>query len=87
MSRDLETGDCPVEELPFESAFEELEDTVQRLEKGDLTLKQAISLYERGMRLAQRCGDALDAAELQVQQLSVVNGQQQMGIFFESEVE
>ena len=55
--------------LPFEQAFRELETTVQRLEEGDLMLEEAIALYERGMRLAQRCNDALDAAELQVQQL------------------
>ena len=59
-----------VKNLSFEQAFGELEATVQRLEAGDLVLEDAIALYERGMRLAQRCGDALDAAELQVQELS-----------------
>jgi exodeoxyribonuclease VII small subunit len=61
-----------LENLSFEQAFEELGTTVQRLEAGDLPLEEAIALYERGMRLAQRCSDALDAAELQVQELSVV---------------
>jgi exodeoxyribonuclease VII small subunit len=60
-----------LENLSFEQAFEELGTTVQRLEAGDLALEEAIALYERGMRLAQRCSDALDAAELQVQELSV----------------
>ena len=46
-----------LEELTFEEAFRELEVTVQRLEEGDLPLEQAISLYERGMRLAQHCSD------------------------------
>jgi exodeoxyribonuclease VII small subunit len=59
-----------VKNLSFEQAFGELEATVQRLEAGDLALEEAIALYERGMRLAQRCSDALDAAELQVQELS-----------------
>lgn len=62
-----------VKDLTFEQAFGELEMTVQRLEAGDLTLEEAIALYERGMRLAQRCSSALDAAELQVQTLPVVN--------------
>jgi exodeoxyribonuclease VII small subunit len=62
-----------VQDLTFEQAFGELETTVQRLEAGDLTLEEAIALYERGMRLAQRCTDTLDAAELQVQTLPVVN--------------
>jgi exodeoxyribonuclease VII small subunit len=60
--------------LSFEQAIGELESTVQRLEGGDLTLTEAIALYERGMHLAQHCNDALDAAELQVQELSQPGG-------------
>ena len=56
--------------LSFEQAIGELDSTVQRLEGGDLTLTEAISLYERGMRLVQHCNDTLDAAELQVQNLA-----------------
>jgi exodeoxyribonuclease VII small subunit len=63
-----------LEELTFEEAFRELEVTVQRLEEGDMPLEQAISLYERGMRLAQHCSDALDAAELRVQELGTRDG-------------
>jgi exodeoxyribonuclease VII small subunit len=71
--------------LSFEEAYSELEATVQRLEQGDLTLEEAITLYEQGMRLAQHCNDALDTAELQVQQLSVLSDQQQPALFFEEE--
>jgi exodeoxyribonuclease VII small subunit len=63
-----------LEEITFEEAFRELEATVQRLEEGDLPLEQAISLYERGMGLAQHCSDALDAAELRVQELGTRDG-------------
>jgi exodeoxyribonuclease VII small subunit len=72
-----------VEKLSFEAAYQELESTVQQLEEGDLSLEQAIALYERGMELARYCGAALDAAELQVQQLALANNQQQLGMFFE----
>jgi exodeoxyribonuclease VII small subunit len=65
-----------VQDLTFEQAFGELETTVQRLEAGDLTLEEAIALYERGMRLAQRCTDTLDAAELQVQELALAGDDQ-----------
>lgn len=58
------------QELSFEEAYRELETAVQRLEEGNLPLDQSIALYERGMRLARRCQSALDAAELQVQQLA-----------------
>jgi exodeoxyribonuclease VII small subunit len=62
-----------LKDLTFEQAFGELETTVQRLEAGDLTLEEAIALYERGMHLAQRCNDTLDAAELQVQELALAD--------------
>jgi exodeoxyribonuclease VII small subunit len=74
-----------VEDLSFEKAFGELEESVQRLEEGDLTLEEAIALYEWGMALARRCGDTLDAAELRVRALAEVNGQQQMSMFLEGE--
>jgi exodeoxyribonuclease VII small subunit len=70
-----------LEKLSFEQALGELEATVHRLEAGDLTLEEAIALYERGVRLARRCSDTLDAAELQVQQLAMVSDQQQLGMF------
>ena len=65
-----------LEKLSFEQAFGELEATVQRLEAGDLTLDEAIDLYERGMGLARRCNDSLDAAELRVQQLAEASNRQ-----------
>ena len=62
-----------VGKLSFEQAFGELETTVRRLEEGELTLEEAVALYERGKRLAQHCNDALDTAELQVQQLTLTD--------------
>jgi exodeoxyribonuclease VII small subunit len=64
-----------LEKLSFEQAFGELEATVERLEAGDLTLDEAVALYERGMGLARRCNDTLDTAELRVQQLAEASNQ------------
>ncbi len=58
-----------VASLSFEEAFAELERVVQRLENGDLTLEEALALYERGVRLAQHCHELLDKAELRIKQL------------------
>jgi len=58
-----------VSELSFEEAFRELEETVRRLEEGDLALDESIAFFERGMRLAEYCGEKLDKAELRVKQL------------------
>lgn len=78
-------ADLPLEELTFEESFDELEAVVQQLEGGNLPLEEAITLYERGMLLARRCNEALESAELRVQQLAVVDGQQQLGLFFDDE--
>ena len=58
-----------IENASFEEAFGELEEVVQQLEAGDLTLDQAMALFERGIALATQCNAQLDAAELRVQQL------------------
>lgn len=57
------------DELTFEVAFQELEETVERLEGGELTLDEAIALFERGQALARLCDEKLEQAELRVNQL------------------
>jgi exodeoxyribonuclease VII small subunit len=57
------------QDLTFEAAFQELEEIVGRLEGGDLTLEEAIALFERGQTLARLCAEKLDGAELRVSQL------------------
>jgi exodeoxyribonuclease VII small subunit len=53
----------------FEDAFRRLEEAVAKLEEGGLPLEEALALYEEGMRLAQRCQEMLDQAELRVTRL------------------
>ena len=55
-------------EASFEAVYERLEQTVARLESGGLPLEESIALYESGMRLAIRCQEMLEAAELRVTQ-------------------
>ncbi len=50
----------------FETVYAELEETVRQLDAGGQTLDEAIALYETGMRLAKRCQELLDAAELRI---------------------
>lgn len=59
-----------IENLTFEQAFAELEETVRKLEAGGLALEESLALFERGQALAAHCGVQLDQAELQVQKLS-----------------
>ncbi len=53
----------------FEALYRRLEETVTRLEEGGLTLEESLALYEEGMKLAQRCQEQLQQAELKITKL------------------
>lgn len=53
----------------FEQILQELEGLVTQLESGDLPLDQALSTFERGVRLTRECQAALSAAQQKVQLL------------------
>jgi exodeoxyribonuclease VII small subunit len=55
-----------VDQLSFESAIEEFETTVRRLEEGNVPIKESIALYERGEALKRRCEELLHQAEQRV---------------------
>ncbi|HEX9114837.1 MAG TPA: exodeoxyribonuclease VII small subunit [Anaerolineae bacterium] len=57
------------EPRPFEEIYGELEETVRRLESGDLTLAESLALFERATALAEQANGLLDQAELRVRQL------------------
>ena len=59
-----------IEDLTFEEAFQELEETVARLEDGDLSLEASLALFERGQQLSAYCSRLLEQAELKVTQLA-----------------
>ena len=59
-----------INELSFETAFEELETIVAKLESGELTLEESVTNYERGRKLSDHCQAILDKAELRVNQLT-----------------
>ena len=56
-------------EPPFEDLYRKLEETVESLEKGGLSLEKSISLYEEGMKLAKQCQGILDGAEQRITKL------------------
>jgi len=75
-----------IDELAFDRALAELQETVRRLEEGGLPLEQAIALYERGVALHERCARLLGDAELRVQRL-VERGGGQVAIVDAGELE
>ena len=58
--------DGPDDGLDFEAAFGRLHEAIGQLERGGLSLESAIVTFERGMALANRCDEILEAAELRV---------------------
>ena len=54
----------------FERSLDALEQLVQRMEKGDLSLDDSLQAYERGIALYRNCQTALEQAELRVRLLS-----------------
>ncbi len=71
--------------LTFEEAFERLEQAVEAMDGGDLSLDEAMAHFEEGMQLARYCERLLDDAELRVQQLLADSAGSLTLVPFESE--
>ncbi|MFL0800676.1 MAG: exodeoxyribonuclease VII small subunit [Agarilytica sp.] len=59
----------------FEKTLEELEDIVQSLETGELSLEDSLTTFERGIKLTRQCQTALQEAEQRVTILLEKNGE------------
>ena len=51
----------------FEEALQGLNDIVEKLEGGDLTLDEALQAFEEGVRLARECSLRLEEAERRIE--------------------
>jgi exodeoxyribonuclease VII small subunit len=54
-------------EKTFEEALQELEEIVNRLEQGDLSLEEALQFFEEGVKLSRYCHTKLDEAQKRVE--------------------
>lgn len=54
----------------FAATVEQLETIVERLESGELSLEDALTAFEQGVRLTRDAQQRLDSAELKVRALS-----------------
>ena len=57
--------------LSFESAMKQLEQIVDRLEKGNVELEELIAIYARGEALKARCEALLKSAEQRIQKITL----------------
>jgi exodeoxyribonuclease VII small subunit len=53
----------------FEDQLKQLEQVVDRLERGDLSLEESLVLFEQGTALSEACKTELEAAEGRIQVL------------------
>ena len=53
----------------FEQALAELETLVEQMEKGEMTLEDSLTKFEKGIALTRICQEQLKAAEQKVQML------------------
>mgnify|MGYP006058772863 CR=1 FL=1 len=59
----------------FESAIAELNELVEKLERGGLPLEESLKDFEKGVALTRQCQKALREAEQKVQILIEKNGE------------
>lgn len=59
----------------FEKSLAELENLVEALESGELSLEESLKTFEKGVQLTQACQKALQDAEQKVQVLLEQDGQ------------
>lgn len=64
--------------LAFEKSLKELENLVEKMEQGDLSLEASLQHFERGVQLTRACQQALKDAEQKVEILLKKDGQEEI---------
>ena len=60
--------------IDFEASLGQLEQMVEQMEDGELSLEESLKAFERGVKLTRECQQALQEAEQKVQLLSEQSG-------------
>ncbi|MCY4050228.1 MAG: exodeoxyribonuclease VII small subunit [Gammaproteobacteria bacterium] len=66
------------DDFSFEWAIKELETIVERMERGEQPLEQAMKDFEYGMALSEKCKKNLEVAQLRMEKLIMRNGQESL---------
>ncbi len=61
--------------VDFEQSLQQLEELVNRMEQGELSLEESLQAFETGIKLTRECQSRLTAAEQKVQVLIQEQGQ------------
>jgi len=62
------------EEISFEEALKRLEEIVDSLEKGQLSLDESLKKFEEGIKLSKLCNKKLVETQQKVEKLMEKNG-------------
>jgi exodeoxyribonuclease VII small subunit len=73
--------------IDFEQSLKTLEELVNRMEQGEMTLEESLEAFAQGISLTRECQTKLAAAELRVTQLIEQQGQLQLAPFDDLESE
>lgn len=59
--------------MDFEKNLDRLQEIVEKMEKGELSLDDSLKLFEEGVKISRSCHKSLEKAELKVQKLMGVD--------------
>ena len=62
----------------LEENFARLEETIEKLEAGDISLEEAFNAYSAGMIILKECNDQIDRVEKKVLKLSEEGGLEEL---------
>ena len=65
-----------LDDLSFEDAMLQLENIVKELESGRIKLDEAVSAYEKAVKLKQLCEKKLKNAQLKIEKLNIGTNEQ-----------
>ena len=58
-----------MEPFRLETAFDQIEQLLQKLQEGEVSLEESFRLYEQGMKLLQKCNENIHHVEKQMLQI------------------
>ncbi len=67
--------------IDFEKSLQTLEELVESMESGEMTLEKSLEAFEQGIKLTKECQQALKEAEQKVEILMAQNGEESLQPF------
>lgn len=65
-NKTAETEPVMETELSIEEIFDQLEEVIEQLMNGDISLEDSFKYYESGMKMVKHCGEKIDKVEKEI---------------------